>query len=121
MLRRYLILAAGFRGDLNLASDNRSTARRSCYIPVQAASMHLYSGEVEVKCDGSLREAPGFNEDQLTDLFAPNYMDNFQKTLTWHCYRLALPVGYKVSRHDSRLFNIAKVQARQWRLSYMPS
>lgn len=53
--------------------------------------------------DGVLEDTLGVNGNQLTDLFrktvGPNYMDNFQKILAWHCYCLALLIHGKLSRY----------------------
>lgn len=50
----------------------------------------FYRRLVESECGDSLGENLGLYDNQLASLFqctfGPNFLDNFHKSLVWHCY-----------------------------------
>ena len=71
------------------------------------STLEFYSGMIVGKAEDVLGESLGADEGQLADLFrrtfGPKYLNNYQKSLAWQCYRSALPVRDKLSRHGGRV------------------
>lgn len=77
--------------------------RYSGKVSGRGSTIAFYRRLVEEGCEDDLRMTLGLRYIQLESLFLRTFglktMDNFQNSLTWQCYRGALPVQDKLARH----------------------